>query len=76
MKRTYIAIYADVGSSVKAWLPDFPGMTLPGDRLSDTLTMLPIVFHQHVDKMVRRGEPLPTPTLPDLWEIHDSIRRP
>ncbi len=70
MQRTYIAIHADIGPIIKAWVPDFPGVTVPGDRWTDTLTMLPIILEKHVDEMMRRGEPLPTPTVPDLWAVH------
>lgn len=44
MQRTYITIHADIGSIIKAWAPDFPGVTVPGDRWTDTLTMLPIIL--------------------------------
>jgi predicted RNase H-like HicB family nuclease len=70
VRTTYIVIHDDSGQSVKAWLPDFPGVTLPGDRLSDTLTVMPMVLQQHVDEMIRRGETLPEPTIPNLWDIH------
>lgn len=70
MRRTYVAIHVDNGSSVKAWLPDFPGLTLPGDRLSDTITLMPLLLERHVKEMVGRGETLPEPTAPDLWAVH------
>lgn len=70
MRRTYVAIHEDSGRSVQAWLPDFPGVTVPGDRLSDTLTILPMVLQRHVDEMTSRGEELPQPSVPDLWEVH------
>lgn len=70
VRRTYVAIHDDSGQSVKAWLPDFPGVTLPGDRLSDTLTVMPIVLQRHVDGMISRGEDLPQPSVPDLWEVY------
>jgi predicted RNase H-like HicB family nuclease len=70
MQRTYIAIHADIGSIIKAWVPDFPGVMVPGDRWTDTLTMLPIILQKHVDEMVKRGKPLPTPTVLDLWAVH------
>lgn len=69
-RTTYIVIHDDSGQSVKAWLPDFPGVTSPGDRLSDTLTIMPIVLQRHVDEMISRGEELPQPSVPDLWEVH------
>ena len=70
MRRTYIVIHVDNGSSVKAWLPDFPGVTLPGDRLSDTITLMPLLLERHVKEMSGRGERLPEPTTPDLWAIY------
>jgi hypothetical protein len=70
LRRAYVAIHVDDGSSVKAWLPDFPGLTLPGDRLSDTLTLMPLLLERHVGEMRGRGENLPEPTTPDLWAIY------
>lgn len=70
MRRVYVAIHVDDGSSVKAWLPDFPGLSLAGDRLSDTLTQMPLLLERHVKEMRGRGESLPEPTTPDLWAIH------
>ncbi len=70
MRRTYVAIHVDNGSSVKAWLPDFPGVTLPGDRLSDTITLIPLLLERHVKEMLERGETLPEPTTPNLWSIY------
>lgn len=69
-----MVIHEDFGQSVKAWLPDFPGITIPGDRLSDTLTIMPIVLQRHVEEMIARGETLPEPTMPDLWDIHAKSR--
>lgn len=70
MRRTYVVIHVDDGSAVRAWLPDFPGLMLPGDRLSDTLTLMPLLLERHVDEMRGRGESLPEPTTPDLWAIY------
>lgn len=44
MRRTYVVIHVDSGSEVKAWLPDFPGLTIPGERLSDTITLAPLAL--------------------------------
>jgi HicB_like antitoxin of bacterial toxin-antitoxin system len=74
MRRTYVAIHDDSGQSVKAWLPDFPNVTVPGDRLSDTLTTVPMVLQRHVDEMLKRGETLPEPSVPDLWDVHAKHR--
>lgn len=70
MRRTYVVSHADTGPNIKAWLPDFPGFSVPGDRWTDTLTMVPLLLERHVEGMTRRGEPLPEPTTPDLWAIH------
>lgn len=70
MRMAYIAIHVDDGSSVKAWLPDFPGLTLAGDRLSDTLTLMPLLLERHVGEMRGRGESPPEPGTPDLWAIY------
>lgn len=70
MRRTYIVIHADTGAFIKAWFPDFPGFSVPGDRWTDTLTMVPLLLERHVEEMTRRGEPLPEPTAPDLWAVH------
>jgi predicted RNase H-like HicB family nuclease len=72
--KTYIVIHDETVDVITAFCPDFPGVRVPGDRWSDTLTMMPIVLQQHVDKMLRRGETLPTPTVPDLWEVHAKHR--
>jgi predicted RNase H-like HicB family nuclease len=74
--KTYIVIHDETVDVITAFCPDFPGVRVPGDRWSDTLTMMPIVLQQHVDKMLRRGETLPTPTVPDLWELcRNRLRR-
>lgn len=70
MRRVYVAIHVDDGSSVKAWLPDFPGLSLAGDRLSDTLTQMPLLLERHAGEMRGRGEGLPEPTTPALWAIY------
>lgn len=70
MCKAYVAIHVDDGSSVRAWLPDFPGLTLPGDRLSDTLTLMPLLLERRVREMRGHGESLPEPTTPDLWAIY------
>ena len=70
MRRAYVAIHVDDGSSVKAWLPDFPGLSLAGDRLSDTLTLMPLLLERQAREMAGRGEKLPEPTAPDLWAIY------
>lgn len=63
-------IHVDSGSDVRAWLPDFPGLTIPGDRLSDTITLAPLALERRAREMVGQGEALPEPTLPDLWAVH------
>jgi hypothetical protein len=70
LRRAYVAIHVDDGSSVKAWLPDFSGLSLAGDRLSDTLTQMPLLLERHAKEMRGRGESLPEPTTPNLWAIH------
>jgi hypothetical protein len=45
-------------------------VTLPGDRLSDTITLMPLLLERHVKEMSGRGERLPEPTKPDLWAIY------
>ena len=59
-----------MAEAIITFCPDFPGMTVSGDRRSDTLTMMPIVLQRHVDETLRRGEMPPTPTAPDLWDVH------
>lgn len=73
-RKTYIIIHNETAESIIASCPDFPGVTLPGDRLADTLTVMPIILQRHVDELLRRGERLPTPTVPDLWDIHAKDR--
>lgn len=70
MRRTYVVIHVDYGTSVKAWVPDFPGLTLIGDRLSDTITPIGPTLERRAKEMTARGEPLPEPTTPDLWAVH------
>lgn len=70
MRKAYVAIHVDDGLSVLAWLPDFPGLKLAGDRLSDTLTLMPLLLERHVGEMRGRGESLPEPTTPDLWVVY------
>jgi hypothetical protein len=70
LRKAYVAIHVDDGSSVQAWLPDFPGLTLAGDRLSDTLTLMPLLLERHAKEMRGRGESLPEPSTPDLWTIY------
>jgi hypothetical protein len=71
VKKTYIVIHVDTGQGVEAWFPDFPGLTVPGDRLSDTLFTAPLVLQRHVNQLRRDRMPVPEPTTPDLWAIHD-----
>ena len=73
-RTTYIIIHQETDKSIIASCPDFPGVTLPGDRLADTLTVMPIILQRHVDEMLQRGERPPTPTVPDLWDIHAQDR--
>lgn len=72
MEKIYVVIHEDTGQAVKAWFPDFPNLTVPGDRLSDTLTIAPLVLQQHVEEMSQQGEQLPDPTTPDLWDIYSK----
>jgi predicted RNase H-like HicB family nuclease len=69
-RRTYVTIHDETTEAVTARFPDFPDLTIRGDSLRDTLTMAPVLLERHVEEMVRRGETLPSPTTPDLWEIH------
>lgn len=71
MKKTYTVVHVDTGQEVEAWFPDFPGLTAPGDRLSDTLFSAPLVLQRHVSQLRRDRMPVPEPTTPDLWAIHD-----
>lgn len=63
-------IHVDSGSDIRAWLPDFPGLTVPGDRLSDTITLAPLALERRAREMWERGDGLPEPTVPDLWAVH------
>jgi hypothetical protein len=71
LKKTYTVIHVDTGQSTEAWFPDFPGLTVPGDRLADTLFTAPLVLQRHVNQLRRDRVPVPEPTTPDLWAIHD-----
>jgi predicted RNase H-like HicB family nuclease len=73
-RTTYIIIHVEMDKAIIASCPDFPGVSLPGDRLADTLTVMPIILQRHVDEMLQRGERPPTPTVPDLWDIHAKDR--
>ena len=71
MKKTYTVVHVDTGQGVEAWFPDFPGLTVPGDRLSDTLFTVPLALQRHVRQLRRDRVPVPEPTAPDLRAIHD-----
>jgi hypothetical protein len=71
LKKTYTVVHVDTGQGVEAWFPDFPGLTVPGDRLADTLFSAPLVLRRHVEQLRRDRMPVPEPMTPDLWAIHD-----
>lgn len=71
MKQTYTVVHVDTGQGVEAWFPDFPGLMVPGDRLADTLFTAPLVLQRHVAQLRGDGSPVPEPTTPDIWAIHD-----
>lgn len=70
MKKTYTVVHVDTGQGVEAWFPDFPRLTVPGDRLADTLFTAPLVLQRHVAQFRGDGSPVPEPTTPDIWAIH------
>jgi hypothetical protein len=70
LKKTYTVVHVDTGQDVEAWFPDFPGLTVPGDRLADTLLTAPLVLQRHVAQLRGDGSPVPEPTTPDIWAIH------
>ena len=72
MKKTYTVVYVDTGQVVEAWFPDFPGLTVTGDRLADTLFSAPLELQRHVSQLRRDGKPVPEPITPDIWAIHDE----
>lgn len=70
MKKAYITIHVDSGESVRAWFPDFPDLTLSGDRLADTLCAASLVLEEHIDQLRQQGLTAPEPTTPDIWSIY------
>ena len=70
MKKTYTVVHVDTGQGVEAWFPDFPGVTVPGDRLADTIFLAPLALRRHIEQLLRDGSPVPEPTTPDVWAIH------
>lgn len=70
MKKTYTVVHVDTGQGVEAWFPDFPGLTVPGDRLADTLFTAPLALQRHVAQLSQDRVTWPEPTTPDLWAIH------
>ena len=72
MKKTYTVVHVDTGQGVEAWFPDFPGLTVPGARLSDTLFTAPLMLQRHVSQLMRDGMLVPEPTTPNLWATHDQ----
>lgn len=71
MKKTYTVVHVDKGQGVEASFPDFPGLTAPGDRLADTLLSAPLMLQRHVEQLRRDELPVPEPTTPDIWAIHE-----
>lgn len=72
LKKTYTVVHVDTSQGVEAWFPDFPGLTVPGDRLADTLFTAPLVLQRHVAQLSRDRVAVPEPTAPDLWAIHEQ----
>lgn len=70
MKKTYVVVHVDTGQGVEASFPDFPGLTVPGDRLADTIFSASLVLQQHVEQLLGDGLPVPDPTTPDVWAIN------
>ncbi len=71
MKKTYTVVHVDAGQRVEAWFPDFPGLTVPGDRLADMIFSAPLVLRRHAARLRGDGSPVPEPTTPDIWALHD-----
>jgi hypothetical protein len=71
LKKTYTVVNVDTGQGVEAWFPDFPGLTVPGDRLADTLFAVPLALQRLVRQLGRDHVRVPEPIAPDLWAIHD-----
>jgi hypothetical protein len=70
LKKTYTVVHVDTGQGVEAWFPDFLGVTVPGDRLADTIFSAPLALKRHIERLLRDGSPVPEPTTPDVWAIH------
>lgn len=58
------------GSGGEAWFPDFPSLTVSGDRLADTLLSAPFALRRHVEHLRGDGLAVPEPTTPDISAIH------
>lgn len=71
MKKTYTVVHIDTDQGVEAWFPDLPGLTVPGDRLADTLFTAPLALKRHIEQLRRDRMPVPEPTTPDIWAIHE-----
>jgi hypothetical protein len=71
LKKIYTVVHVDTDHGVEAWFPDFPDLTITGDRLADTIFSAPLVLQRHVEQLNRDRVPAPEPTTPDLWAIHD-----
>jgi hypothetical protein len=71
LKKTYTIVHVDTGQGVEAWFPDFPGLTVSGDRLADTLFTAPLVLQRFVWQLRRDRVAMPEPTTPNLWAIHN-----
>lgn len=68
----YTVVHVDTGQSVEAFFPDFPGVTIKGDRLADTITLAPATLQRHVDEMMRDGRTPPEAEAINLWELYQS----
>lgn len=75
MKKTYTVVHVDAGQGVEAWFPDCTGLRVPGDRLADTIFSAPLVLQRHVARLWGDGSPVPEPTPPAVWAIHDQFRK-
>ena len=73
--KTYIVVHVDRGHNVEAWFPDFPGLTVPGDRLADTTLSVPLVLWRHVEQFRQDGLAVPEPTTPTSGPFTIGNRR-
>jgi predicted RNase H-like HicB family nuclease len=70
LKKTYTVIHVDTDEGVEARFPDFPGLTVPGDRLADTIFSAPLVLRRYVEQLIEDRSPVPEPMTPNIWDIH------